>query len=103
MSQFCKCSLDTLNKIIELPIDKVCSDCLTLCLELEEFSKVGEDVQKNKLKTNCFQRDSIKDKIMVYLFLIVTTLLLLTAFFKPHLKKWWKSRNRTSTFSTLEH
>lgn len=44
-------------------------------------------MNEDKIFTSCFQRDSLKDELVIYLFLIVTTGLLVWAGAKPWVEK----------------
>jgi hypothetical protein len=44
-------------------------------------------VAEEQIFTSCFQRDSLKDELVIYLFLIVTTGLLVWAGVKPWVDK----------------
>jgi hypothetical protein len=48
---------------------------------------ICKDVAEEQIFTSCFQRDSLKDELVIYLFLIVATGLLFWAGVKPWVDK----------------
>ncbi|ODQ57820.1 hypothetical protein WICANDRAFT_35018 [Wickerhamomyces anomalus NRRL Y-366-8] len=68
--QFCRCQCDSKYKIIPLQ-DQGCNTCTKnycLSLNLEECKDFTED----EVLTTCFQRESTKDQLIVYTFILVT-------------------------------
>ncbi|KAJ1955333.1 hypothetical protein IWQ62_005554 [Dispira parvispora] len=85
---FCKCLCGqnvTIIPISPVPEKDSCTKCTkAFCFKLEptlcEGAGTGETVS-----VSCFQRDSYKDEVVVWLFLLITVGLLLAALVKPYL------------------
>ena len=66
-----------------------CADCTrSFCASYN--LPICKDVDEDKIFTSCFQRDSLKDELVIYLFLAVTTGLLVWAGAKPWIEKLWE-------------
>jgi hypothetical protein len=66
-----------------------CTDCTrSFCLSYN--LPICKDVPEDKIFTSCFQRDSLKDELVIYLFLAVTTGLLVWAGVKPWVERLWE-------------
>lgn len=103
---FCKCICNTNSTIIALNPPSTsstpsrslprasthkltCTDCTrSFCLSYN--LPICKDVPEDKIFTSCFQRDSLKDELVIYLFLAVTTGLLVWAGVKPWVDKGWE-------------
>ncbi|ORY05620.1 hypothetical protein K493DRAFT_310876 [Basidiobolus meristosporus CBS 931.73] len=96
---FCKCVCGTNVTIVELNegTSKTCLDCTkAFCLTRDSHFCSGAGNGADLLAI-CFQRDSYKDQVVIYVFLIITGGLLLAALVKPYWAKWQRSR---STYSS---
>ncbi|KAJ9084315.1 hypothetical protein DSO57_1025704 [Entomophthora muscae] len=84
---FCKCKIGSNSAIIPLDNDKDCTSCTPLfCVgKVKSDDKKGDN--KETTSTECFQRESYKDKSIVIIFLILTLGLLLSSFLKPYFIK----------------
>ncbi|CAG8690577.1 uncharacterized protein OCT59_009215 [Rhizophagus irregularis] len=91
---FCKCVCDQNSTIVPLRINQTCSDCnLAFCKE--NTSKEDCDIP------TCFQRDSYKDEVIVYFYIIITSGLLLIALTKPYIERWWRRTNPPHTYTSM--
>lgn len=66
---------------------RTCADCTkSFCLDynLPICEKAGDD----DVFTTCFQRDSAKDELVVFIFIFATVGLLVWAGVKPYVMKW---------------
>jgi hypothetical protein len=107
-SSFCKCVCDNNSTIIALNAPSTttstpalhvfprasshklsCADC-TRNFCLSNNLPICKDVAEDQIFTSCFQRDSLKDELVIYLFLIVTTGLLVWAGAKPWIEALWE-------------
>ncbi|RKP36232.1 hypothetical protein BJ085DRAFT_23279, partial [Dimargaris cristalligena] len=87
---FCKCLCGqniTIIPISPVPEKDACNKCTkAFCNKLEptlcEGAGTGETIS-----VSCFQRDSYKDEIIVWIFLLLTGGLLFTALAKPFIVK----------------
>ncbi|RIA89810.1 hypothetical protein C1645_824275 [Glomus cerebriforme] len=87
---FCKCVCEENSTIVPLRIDQTCSDCnIAFCKG--NTSKEGCEIP------TCFQRDSYKDEIIVYFYIIITSGLLLIALTNPYIKKWIRTNPHVYT------
>ncbi|KAI5303004.1 hypothetical protein KEM56_000129 [Ascosphaera pollenicola] len=102
---FCKCTCFSNSSIIELdhfkssnpnsgynpsnPDSNIsCNDCTRkFCLEYAQ--PACEGAKEEDITTECFQRDSNKDKVIVYLFIVTVMCLLGYAAIKPKADKWF--------------
>lgn len=100
---FCKCICTTNSTIIALNPTATsealsarqssskhhkltCADCTrSFCASYN--LPICKDVAEEQIFTSCFQRDSLKDELVIYLFLVVTTGLLAWAGIKPWVEK----------------
>ena len=100
---FCKCICNTNSTIIALNPSTTspafaarqsfskhhsltCADCTrSFCASYN--LPICKDVADEQIFTSCFQRDSLKDELVIYLFLTVTTGLLVWAGIKPWVEK----------------
>ncbi|KAI7946670.1 hypothetical protein MJO29_011197 [Puccinia striiformis f. sp. tritici] len=114
---FCKCMCFNNYTIVPLyrPKDpsKPCLTCtkqfcldqkLTICQDAK-LGTTNLDTgtgDEGDIRTKCFQRDSTKDQVIVVSFIIVTTILLVSALVKEHREYWiqgyqaLRNRNRSS-------
>ncbi|CAI2196535.1 395_t:CDS:2, partial [Funneliformis geosporum] len=112
VKSFCKCVCAENSTIVSLSIDQTCSDCNRAnCIDQmkdncagarneEGTSKEGCEIQ---VTATCFQRDSYKDEVIVYLYIIITSGLLLTALTKTYIEKWWKKINSPYVYSSMQN
>lgn len=82
-SQICRCDCGTNYKIIELPDEGLsysaaCTNC-TKKFCLSQNLTICEGVDEMLVSSSCFQRESLKEQFFVYIFIIVTSGLLLYA------------------------
>ena len=64
-----------------------CADCnRALCLSYN--LPICKNAQESDVFTTCFQRDSLKDEAVVFIFIFATAALLTWAVAKPWLEKW---------------
>ncbi len=109
-TSFCKCTCFSNSTIIQLdgtspssspntpsPDDKAkktrgtCSDCnKAFCLSYH--LPICKGATEEDVFTTCFQRDSIKDEAVVFIFIAATTGLLLYAAARPWVEKWAEVR-----------
>ncbi|KAI9496211.1 hypothetical protein BDB00DRAFT_746455, partial [Zychaea mexicana] len=92
---FCKCFCGSNSTIFELPLldPKPCSNCTKqFCLDNVQDGMcdgiADETCPSNDFRTTCFARDSVKDESIVFLFLILTVGLLISAALKPRFDRW---------------
>ncbi|KAI5799777.1 hypothetical protein FPQ18DRAFT_100767 [Pyronema domesticum] len=79
---FCKCTCLTNSTIIPLPQTKTCNDCnRQFCLDYH--LPICNTAKEENVVTTCFQRDSVKDQFVVYVFIIATVGLLAWALVRP--------------------
>ncbi|RUS20849.1 hypothetical protein BC937DRAFT_94196 [Endogone sp. FLAS-F59071] len=105
---FCKCTCGANSSILELPLNetKPCALCTKqYCLE-NVPNGTCEGIQDSTcpstdLHTACFARDSLKDEIIVYLFLIVTLSLLFIAMVRPYVTNWWRQHQIRNIYSSM--
>lgn len=90
-TSFCKCtcfSNSTIIPLTELPGESTakkatCNDCnRQFCLSYN--LPICKDAKDDDVFTTCFQRDSAKDQMIVYTFILVTCGLLIWATIKPY-------------------
>ncbi|GAO50883.1 hypothetical protein SAICODRAFT_30028 [Saitoella complicata NRRL Y-17804] len=91
ITSFCKCICNSNSTIIPLlhPSNpsNPCNDCnRQFCLNYQ--LPFCTDVEAEAITTKCFQRDSLKDKLVVYLFIFVTSGLLIWAAVRPWAQKY---------------
>ncbi|KAF8250920.1 hypothetical protein K440DRAFT_526835, partial [Wilcoxina mikolae CBS 423.85] len=79
---FCKCICSTNSTIIPLPQTNTCQDCnRQFCLDYHlPICKTSKEAD---VVTTCFQRDSMKDKVVVCVFIFAVLGLLLWALIRP--------------------
>jgi hypothetical protein len=66
---------------------RTCADCnKQFCLSYN--LPICKDVAEDNVFTTCFQRDSVKDQVVVWGFLLVTLGLLAWAAVKPWYERW---------------
>ncbi|KAK9700467.1 hypothetical protein K7432_012184 [Basidiobolus ranarum] len=96
---FCKCVCGTNVTIVELKEtpNKPCQEC-TKAFCLTRDANFCSGAGDSGLLATCFQRDSYKDQVVIYIFLIVTGGLLVAALLKPYRARWQRS---TNTYSTM--
>ncbi|CAG8665805.1 6516_t:CDS:2, partial [Ambispora leptoticha] len=101
-------NLPSLNTILSFSQGKakhkLCADCnkrfciKTLgkdyCVGAKPGTGIGDDIEfpekcGDQLTATCFQRDSYKDEIIVWLYIALTASLLVFALLKPLVKGWW--------------
>ncbi|KAI5310318.1 hypothetical protein KEM55_008550 [Ascosphaera atra] len=121
---FCKCTCSSNSSIIELDhltftpaqtssssssknndaskkTHPQCSDCTRkFCLEHAQPECQGVR-DEEEIITECFQRDSKKDKAIVYVFIITTASLLVYAAVKPWADKWMANLGRRRLYMPL--
>ncbi|KNZ62739.1 hypothetical protein VP01_1228g9 [Puccinia sorghi] len=105
---FCKCMCFNNYTIVPLyrpkDVSKPCLTCTKqFCLDQKlsicQDAKLGSTNldtgtgDEGDIKTKCFQRDSTKDQVIVVSFIIITTILLISAFFKEHGQYWRQVRS----------
>ncbi|KAG9682118.1 hypothetical protein KCU95_g14446, partial [Aureobasidium melanogenum] len=103
-TSFCKCtcfSNSTIIPLSDLPGESTakkatCNDCnRQFCLSYN--LPICKDAKDDDVFTTCFQRDSTKDQMIVYTFILVTCGLLIWAAVKPYAETYLeKFRNRHS-------
>ncbi|KAI9268866.1 hypothetical protein BDA99DRAFT_502865 [Phascolomyces articulosus] len=105
---FCKCFCGSNSTIFELPMvdPKPCSNCTKqFCLENVQDGMcdgiADETCPSNDFRTTCFARDSVKDESIVFLFLILTVGLLVSAAVKPHFLRWREERRIRSSYTAV--
>ncbi|KZZ91993.1 hypothetical protein AAP_03212 [Ascosphaera apis ARSEF 7405] len=107
---FCKCTCFSNSSIIELdrtnynpsnPESNIsCNDCTRkFCLEYAQ--PACEGAKEEDITTECFRRDSNKDKVIVYLFVFTVICLLGYAAIKPKADKWFANVRQKQTYMPL--
>lgn len=91
-TEFCKCECFGEYEIIELRPQQnellTCNNCTRqFCLD-KKLTICKEAKSEIDVITSCFERESFKDQLIVYLFSIVTLALLAWALFKPLLMRF---------------
>ncbi|KAG4306280.1 hypothetical protein PORY_000268 [Pneumocystis oryctolagi] len=99
---YCKCTCFGESIILRLndPTikNKPCQDCtkkycidqnLPICKNAQ-LKTPEELIKSTDVTTVCFQRESVKDMIMIYLFIIVTGTLLILAPLRPYTSRCFK-------------
>ncbi|KAI5287284.1 hypothetical protein KEM54_006098 [Ascosphaera aggregata] len=77
-----------------------CNDCTRkFCLEYAQ--PLCEGATEEDITTECFQRDSKKDRVIVYLFIFTTICLLAYAAVKPKADQWIANVRQKPTFMPL--
>ncbi|CAG8689778.1 3403_t:CDS:2, partial [Acaulospora morrowiae] len=95
---FCKCACAENITIRALEAAQTCSDCnRAFCIGILDknctaIDSLQGEVGKgtSQVTATCFERDSYKDEVIVYLYIIITSGLLFTAIAKPFVEKLWK-------------
>ncbi|EMR10780.1 hypothetical protein PNEG_00928 [Pneumocystis murina B123] len=103
---YCKCTCFGNSTVLRLSKptlkNKPCQDCTKkFCLEQNlpicqnvQF-KNSEDLMENTdISTICFQRESIKDMTFIYIFIIITGILLILAPLRPYTTQFFKKIRR---------
>ncbi|EME88563.1 uncharacterized protein MYCFIDRAFT_46209, partial [Pseudocercospora fijiensis CIRAD86] len=104
-TSFCKCTCFTNSTIIPLDTPnsadtsttsklllnrvhgRTCTDCTKkFCLSYN--LPICKDATEEDVFTTCFQRDSVKDQAVVWIFIIATVSLLAWAGMKPYVERW---------------
>ncbi|KAL1923698.1 uncharacterized protein VTP21DRAFT_8678 [Calcarisporiella thermophila] len=109
---FCKCVCGSKSIIIQLSNDTTssanhCTTCTkAFCVANSEgacegFVDSNCPSQSSELSATCFARDSYKDEFIVWLFLVTTFGLLITASVKPYVSQWWRQRQIRNTYSSM--
>ncbi|KAA1096493.1 hypothetical protein PGT21_018409 [Puccinia graminis f. sp. tritici] len=114
---FCKCMCFNNYTIVPLyrpkDVSKPCLTCTKqFCLDQKlsicQDAKLGNTNldtgtgDEGDIRTKCFQRDSTKDQVIVVSFIILTTVLLISALIKEHGEYWLqgyqalRNRNRSN-------
>ncbi|KAF2834773.1 hypothetical protein M501DRAFT_1000020 [Patellaria atrata CBS 101060] len=111
-TSFCKCTCFSNYTII--PLDPVppssrllfleradsksrrtCNDCnRSFCLDYNLPSCKG--AKEDDIFATCFQRDSMKDQIVVFIFIAATVTLLVYAAARPWIEQWTRAREQHS-------
>ncbi|KAF2725069.1 hypothetical protein K431DRAFT_291246 [Polychaeton citri CBS 116435] len=115
-TSFCKCTCFTNSTIIPLDSERssetvadpeprdilwsrdssarlTCNDCnKQFCLDYD--LSICKEAKEEDVFTTCFQRDSTKDELIVFLFIFTTVGLLGWAGIKPWVQKWRERRSR---------
>ncbi|KTW28604.1 uncharacterized protein T551_02454 [Pneumocystis jirovecii RU7] len=99
---YCKCTCFGNSVILRLndptTKNKPCQDCtkkycleqnLPICKNAQQKDP-EELIKSTDITTVCFQRESVKDMIMVYLFIIITGTLLILAPLRPYTSRCFK-------------
>lgn len=86
-SQICRCDCGTNYKIVELPDEGLgytaaCTNCTKKFCLSQNFT-ICEGVDEMLVSSSCFQRESLKEQLFIYTFIIITTGLLLYATVMP--------------------
>ncbi|KAI8332759.1 hypothetical protein BD560DRAFT_415255 [Blakeslea trispora] len=104
IKMFCKCFCGSNSTIFEIPtVDlKPCANCTKqFCLDNVKDGLcdgiADATCPSNDFKTACFARDSVKDEMIVHLFLFITFGLITYSLVKPLIDKWTLSRARYQT------
>lgn len=70
---------------------RTCADCTKqFCLDYN--LPICEKAKEDDVFTTCFQRDSTKDELVVFIFIFATVGLLAWALVKPYVVKWREGR-----------
>ena len=70
---------------------RTCADCTKqFCLDYN--LPICEKATEEDVFTTCFQRDSTKDELVVFIFIFATVGLLVWALVKPYALKWREGR-----------
>ncbi|CAB4421784.1 unnamed protein product [Rhizophagus irregularis] len=70
--------------------------------DVRSFSFCKENTSKEDCDIpTCFQRDSYKDEVIVYFYIIITSGLLLIALTKPYIERWWRRTNPPHTYTSM--
>ncbi|CAZ84306.1 unnamed protein product [Tuber melanosporum] len=93
---FCKCTCGNNSTLIPITSPPSCSECnRQFCLK--QHLPICRDVGEDGIFTTCFQRDSAKDRAVVFIFIVATVGLLgyagLKGWVGEAIKKW---RDRTA-------
>lgn len=79
-----------------------CADCnRQFCLEHPDFDKMCGEAKEEEVFTTCFQRDSAKDQLVVYTFIIVTVALLGYAAVRPWMEKKYQAVRERRSYSAV--
>lgn len=90
-SQICRCDCGTNYTVVELPDEGLgytaaCGNCTKkFCLSLN--LTICEGVDEMLVSSSCYQRESLKEQIFTYTFIIITSGLLLYATIAPYLQE----------------
>jgi hypothetical protein len=107
-TSFCKCtcfSNSTIIPLTELPGESTakkatCNDCnRQFCLSYN--LPICKDAKDADVFTTCFQRDSAKDQLIVYTFILITCGLLIWATVKPYAETYLEVCNLLGDLYTL--
>lgn len=87
-TQVCRCSCASNYTVFELPDDglsysQTCTNC-TKKFCLSKNLDICNGVDELLVQATCFQRESLKEQFFIYLFIIVTSCLLIYAALAPY-------------------
>ncbi|KAI5848042.1 hypothetical protein BZA05DRAFT_404241 [Tricharina praecox] len=90
---FCKCTCFTNSTIIPLPATGNCNDCnRQFCIDYN--LPICKTAKEADVVTTCFQRDSLKDQVVVCVFIFATVGLLAWAVIRPCANRWVEQARR---------
>lgn len=90
-TQICRCSCASNYTIFELPDDglsyaQTCTNCTKKFCIAQDLD-ICKGFDESLVQAACFQRESMKEQFFIYLFIIITSLLLIYAALAPYFTK----------------
>lgn len=84
-TQICRCNCASNYTIVELPdyANLSCTNCTKKFCLSKNFT-ICEGVDEMLVSAACFQRESLKEQFFIYIFIIITSTLLLYAAIAPY-------------------